>query len=159
MEQTLIILKPDAVEKKLVGEILTRFEKKGFEIQALKMIWIDESSAQKHYAEHKDKDFFPGLIEYITSGPVVLVVIAGCDAVTMARKMVGATDPKKASPGTIRGDLALDCQRDDIIKNIIHASDGKESAQKEINHFFSDEEKFESRPKINKQYNPSLTHK
>ncbi len=135
MERTYLMVKPDGVQRGLTGEIISRLEKKGFKIAALKMLRISRELAEKHYGEHLGKPFFESLAGFITSGPVVAMVIEGKDAVHAAREMMGATDPLKAQPGTIRGDLGLD-----IGRNVIHGSDSKESADREIALFFKEEE-------------------
>ena len=132
MQQTLVLLKPDAVERKLVGEIISRLEKRGLKIVAMKMIRMDEALAKRHYAIHEGKSFFDELVEFITSGPIVAAVFEGKDAVTEVRSVMGATDPADAVPGTIRADLA-----EDIGHNLIHGSDSEETAEKEIKLFFS----------------------
>jgi nucleoside-diphosphate kinase len=130
-ERTLILLKPDAVARGLAGELVTRFERKGLTLEAMKLVKVEEALARKHYAEHEGKPFFPGLLAYIQSGPVLAMVIAGKDAVAVCRALIGATDPKKAAPGTIRGDLAMD-----IGRNLVHGSDSPESAKREIDLWF-----------------------
>jgi nucleoside-diphosphate kinase len=132
MQQTLVLLKPDAVERKLVGEIISRLEKRGLKIAAMKMIRVDKALAKRHYAIHEGKSFFDELVEFITSGPIVAAVFEGKDAVTEVRSVMGATDPADAAPGTIRADLA-----EDIGHNLIHGSDSEETAEKEIKLFFS----------------------
>ena len=139
MERSLIILKPDAVQRGLVGPILTRLEARGLKIAGMKLLQIDEQLARRHYAEHEGKPFFPGLITYITSGPVVVLVITGQRAIETIRTTVGSTDPVKAAPGTIRGDLALEKGR-----NLIHASDSPESGEREVRNFFRDDELIQS---------------
>lgn len=131
MEQTLVLVKPDGVQRKLVGEIISRLERKGFILRAAKMMQIDEELAGRHYAEHQGKPFFPGLVEFISSGPVVAMVWEGENAVAAVRKLMGATDPLEAAPGTIRGDLAAV-----MSENLIHGSDSPEAAQREIGLFF-----------------------
>lgn len=138
MERTFVMLKPDAVQRGIVGEIISRLERKGFKIVAMKMLKIDRELAERHYAEHKGKPFFEGLISYITSSPVVAMVIEGKNAVKVVRSIVGATNPAEAQPGTIRGDYGLDVGR-----NVIHASDSLESAKREIALFFSSGEIYE----------------
>ncbi|MGL4568898.1 MAG: nucleoside-diphosphate kinase [Fusobacteriaceae bacterium] len=133
MERTLLIIKPDGVERKLIGEIISRIEKKGLMIQALKMEKITLERAEKHYEVHKGKEFYPGLIEFITSGPVVLLVLEGENCIKIVRNMAGSTSPLDALSGTIRGDFSLD-----TLKNIVHTSDCADSSQKEINNFFND---------------------
>ncbi|MFX4263541.1 nucleoside-diphosphate kinase [Pelotomaculum propionicicum] len=135
MERTYLMVKPDGVQRGLAGEIIARFEKKGFKIAALKMLRISRELAEKHYGEHVGKPFFEGLVGFITSGPVVAMVIEGKDAVSAAREMMGATNPLKAAPGTIRGSYGID-----IGRNVIHGSDSRESAQREIALFFKEEE-------------------
>jgi len=130
-EQTLFIVKPDGVRRQLVGEIITRFEKRGFFIQELKMFTFTNELALEFYSIHKDKPFFEELLSYITSGPVVAVVIEGNNAVATTRQMVGATKSFEAEPGSIRGDFGLG-----FTENIIHASDSKESFEKEVNVVF-----------------------
>jgi len=141
IERTLVILKPDAVVRGLVGEVISRFEKRGLKIVGMKMIWIDRELAEKHYAEHRGKPFFEGLIDYITKAPSVVMVVEGRYAISVVRKMAGATDPKDAEPGSIRGDYGLDIG--DSIYNIVHASDSPESAKREIELYFKPEELFE----------------
>ena len=132
MQQTLVLLKPDAVERKLLGEIISRLEKRGLKIAAMKMLWVDEALAKRHYAIHEGKSFFDELVEFITSGPIVAAVFEGENVVTEVRSVMGATDPADAAPGTIRADLA-----EDIGHNLIHGSDSEETAEKEIQLFFS----------------------
>lgn len=131
MEQTFVMVKPDGVQRKLVGEIISRLERKGFILRGAKMMQIDEELAGRHYAEHQGKPFFQGLVEFITSGPVVAMVWEGENAVAAVRKLMGATNPLDAAPGTIRGDLATV-----MSENLIHGSDSPEAAQREINLFF-----------------------
>lgn len=135
MEQTLIIAKPDAIQRGLVGEILYRLERRGLKITALKMMSIDRALAEAHYAEHKGKGFYESLITYITSGPVVVGILSGKDAVLITRNTVGATNPVNAAPGTIRGDLAVETGR-----NLIHASASPEEGRAEVARFFQAEE-------------------
>lgn len=127
IERTFLMIKPGSVERGLVGEIIGRFEKKGLKIVALKLEQPNIELMEKHYEEHRGKAFFEGLISYATSGPALSLVIEGENAIKAARKIAGATDPKEAEPGTIRGDYALDVRR-----NVIHASDSKEAAIREI---------------------------
>lgn len=140
VERTLVIIKPDAVVRGLIGEIISRFEKRGLKIIGIKMIHIDRELAEKHYEEHKGKPFFEPLIDYITKAPSVVMVVEGRYAISVVRKMCGATDPKDAEPGTIRGDYGLDVG--DAIYNVIHASDSEETAKREIALYFKDEELF-----------------
>lgn len=134
-ERTLILLKPDAVSRGLSGQILSIIEKKGFEIVAMRLLQLDESMAKRHYAVHDGKPFFPGLVDFITSGPVLALCIEGDRSIAGMRKLVGATDPFEAAPGTIRGDFALQKGR-----NIIHASDSKESADYELAIYFQEKD-------------------
>ncbi|MFG1449077.1 MAG: nucleoside-diphosphate kinase [Thermoplasmataceae archaeon] len=135
MEKTLVLLKPDAVKRRLSGEIFSRFEKKGLKIVGLKLMRLTKSQAEKHYSVHKGKPFFNGLVEYITSGPIVAAVLEGENSISITRTLSGATDGSKAAPGTIRGDYSMG-----IEKNIIHASDSKESFEHEFPIFFSNDE-------------------
>jgi nucleoside-diphosphate kinase len=135
MEQTFIAVKPDAVQRGLISEVITRIEKKGFKIVAMKLMKVSPDLAKEHYKEHIGKPFFEGLISYITSSPIVAMVIEGKDVINTMRKIMGATNPVKADVGTIRGDLGIDMGR-----NVIHGSDGPESAKREIGLFFKDEE-------------------
>ena len=128
-------MKPDAVQRRLMGKILSRFEEKGLQIVAVKLMQIDEELAKTHYGEHAEKPFFPSLVEYITSSPALAMVIEGEEAITTIRKLVGATNPLEADLGTIRGDYGMDTGR-----NIIHASDSPASAEREIGLFFSEDE-------------------
>ena len=131
VQQTFIMVKPDGVRRKLVGEVVARIERKGYELREMKLFTIDETLAQKHYAEHTEKPFFGELVSFITSGPVVAMVVEGPDAITGMRQIMGATNPLEAATGSIRGDYATV-----IGENIVHGSDGPESAQREINLFF-----------------------
>ncbi len=135
VERTYVMIKPDAVSRGLVGEIISRFERKGFKIKALKMFKFTRELAEEFYAEHKGKHFFNDLIEFITSGPVVAMVLEGENAVETVRIMIGITDGRRASPGSIRGDYALD-----ITKNVVHASDSLKTAEREINLIFKPNE-------------------
>jgi len=131
MDRTLILVKPDAFARHLTGEIIARFERKGLQLAALKMMTIDEELAREHYAEHEGRDFFDALVTFITSGPLVAMVLEGPRAVQAARQVVGATDGIAAAPGSIRGDYALEVRR-----NLVHGSDSAESAEREIALFF-----------------------
>ena len=131
MERTLIAIKPDGVERGLVGEIIARFEKRGFHIVALKMMQVTRELAEAHYAEHKEKPFFPPLVEFITSTPVVAMVLEAPNAIVLSRTMIGATDPRDAAPGTIRADFTCDKQM-----NLVHGSDSPESAARELQLWF-----------------------
>lgn len=133
--RTLILIKPDGVVRAKVGDIVSRFENKGLRISAMKMIKIEKSTAEKHYSVHKDKPFYVSLLTYITSGPVVALVLDGNQAVDIARKLIGGTNGAKAEPGTIRGDLSTG-----IDFNLIHASDSEETAKYEIPIFFNEKE-------------------
>lgn len=135
MERTYVMVKPDGVQRNLAGEIITRFEKKGFKIVGLKLLQLTREMAEKHYAEHIGKGFFEGLVSYITSGPVVAMVLEGKDVVSAVRTMNGATNPANATPGTVRGDYAIEVGR-----NIVHASDSVESAEREIAIYFTPQE-------------------
>ncbi len=126
-ERTFIMIKPESVERGHIGEIITRFEHRGFRIVAMRMEKLSREKAEAQYEEHRGKDFFENLVSYICSAPVVLIVIEGEDAISTARKIVGETDPKKAEPGTIRADFGIDIQR-----NAIHAADSPEKAKQEI---------------------------
>jgi nucleoside-diphosphate kinase len=143
MERTLIILKPDAVQRGLCGEILTRFEKKGLQIVGMKAMRIPQQTAETHYAPHQGKPFYEGLVKFMTSSPVVVLVLAGKDAIAISRKMMGATFGSKAEPGTIRGDFGVSNSF-----NLIHGSDSPEAAQKEIGLFFKPDELVEWTPTI-----------
>jgi len=134
-EQTLIILKPDAVQRGLVGPILSRLEQRGLKLIGLKLIKVSQDLARRHYAVHDGRPFFQGLIQYITSAPVLVGAIEGRDVVAIVRNTVGATNPVQAAPGTIRGDFALE-----IGRNLIHASDSPENGAKEVALFFKPEE-------------------
>ncbi len=129
------MVKPDGVQRGLVGEIISRLERRGLRLVAAKVMHVDESLAKRHYEMHAEKPFFSSLIEYITSGPVVAMVWSGDKAIEAARSTMGATDPIEATPGTIRGDFGLD-----IEKNLVHGSDSEESAHREISLFFADDE-------------------
>jgi nucleoside-diphosphate kinase len=129
--RTLVLVKPDGVRRGLIGEIVSRIEKKGLRIVTLRMLQMDRALARRHYAVHEGKPFFNDLVDFITSGPVVAMVLEGEKAVDVVRTMMGDTDPKKSAPGTIRGDLGMD-----IGQNLIHGSDSEENARKEIDLFF-----------------------
>ncbi|SHG43996.1 nucleoside diphosphate kinase [Thermosyntropha lipolytica DSM 11003] len=135
MERTFIMVKPDGVQRGLIGELISRIEKKGFKIAALKMLKIDEELAKKHYAEHIEKPFFPELLAFITSGPVVAMVVEGDGVIAGMRKLMGKTNPKEAEIGTIRGDFGITTSQ-----NLIHGSDSPEAAKREISLFFKEEE-------------------
>lgn len=131
MDRTLILVKPDAFERNLTGEIVARFERKGLKIAALKHMTVDRETAERHYAEHSEKPFFGDLVEFITGGPLVAMVLEGHEAVAAARQVIGATNPVEAAPGSIRGDLGLEVQT-----NLVHGSDSAESAEREASLFF-----------------------
>ncbi len=135
MEQTLIIVKPEGVQRGIIGNVLTRFEQRGLKFAALKLLHITPELAEEHYGVHKGKGFYPGLVKHITSGPVVVGVVEGPKAISVVRTTMGATNAAEAIPGTIRGDYAIE-----IGFNIIHGSDSPENATKEINLFFKPEE-------------------
>jgi nucleoside-diphosphate kinase len=130
-ERTLVILKPDAIQRGLVGEIIARYERRGLKIAAMKFEQVSRQTAEQHYGEHEGKPFYEGLVSYITSAPSVLMVIEGPDAVGIVRKMNGATKPAEAEPGTVRADFGLT-----IGRNLVHASDSGESARREVGNFF-----------------------
>ncbi|KAF5073370.1 MAG: nucleoside-diphosphate kinase [Methanobacterium sp.] len=134
-QKSFVMLKPDAVLRRLTGKILTRFEERGLQILAAKMMIIPRNQAEEHYVEHQEKPFFGDLVDYITSGPVLAMVIEGDECISLIRKMVGATNPKEADLGTIRGDFAIETGR-----NIVHASDSPASAEREIALFFQDDD-------------------
>jgi len=133
MERTLILVKPDAFARNLTGEIIARFERKGLTLVALKQMAIERELAERHYAEHEGKPFFPELVAFITSGPLVAMVLEGEQAVTAARQVIGATNPLEAAPGSIRGDYAIE-----VGQNMVHGSDSPESAAREVALFFPD---------------------
>ncbi|MFS0656524.1 nucleoside-diphosphate kinase [Bacillus sp. 179-C3.3 HS] len=135
MDKTFLMVKPDGVERQLIGEIVTRFEKKGLKLVGAKLMSIPKEVAETHYGEHKEKPFFGELVSFITSGPVFAMVWQGEQVVDVTRQIIGKTNPKEALPGTIRGDYGLT-----VGKNIIHGSDSPESAEREINLFFKQEE-------------------
>jgi nucleoside-diphosphate kinase len=131
MEQTLVLVKGDGVKRRLIGEIIRRLESKGLDIRAMKLMDVSRELAEEHYAEHRDKPFFEELVEFITSTPVVAMTVEGEGAIQTVRNLMGATDPAKAAPGTIRGDLALS-----MPDNLVHGSDSPESAERELGLFF-----------------------
>jgi nucleoside-diphosphate kinase len=134
-ESTLLIVKPDAVRRGLVGEILSRIERKGLRVEAMRMMSIDRDVAEHHYAEHAQKPFFEDLVDFITSGEVVVAKVTGPDAIAVLRELMGATDPAKAASGTIRGDYGTE-----ITQNLVHGSDSPESAERELALFFPEQE-------------------
>ena len=135
VEKTFVMIKPDAVKRGLIGEVISRFERKGLKIKALKMVKLTREKAEQLYSVHRDKPFFNDLVEFVTSGPVVAMVLEGDSAISVVRLLIGSTDARKAAPGTIRGDFALDIQ-----ENVVHASDSPESFEREFRVFFSPEE-------------------
>ena len=130
--KTFFMIKPDGVKRNLIGEIISRVEEKGFQITKIKMMTITKDLAEEHYSEHKDKPFFSDLVSFITSGPVVVMQVEGENVVSQIRNLMGATNPSDATPGSIRGDLAIE-----LDKNVVHGSDSDESAARELNLFFS----------------------
>ena len=130
-ERTLVLIKPDAMKRKLAGEIVARLERRALEIRAAKLVQVDRPLAERHYAEHAEKPFFGELVEFITGGPLVAMVLEGFEAVKAARQVIGATNPLEAAPGSIRGDFGLEVQN-----NLVHGSDSAESAGREIGLFF-----------------------
>ncbi len=137
MESSLVLIKPDAIQRGLAGTIIERIERRGLRLVAMKMLHLDKALAEQHYAIHAGKPFFEGLVNYITSSPIIAVVFEGKRAVEIIRQTMGATDPAKAEAGSIRGDFGLD-----IGRNLVHGSDSVENAEKEINLFFSRDEIF-----------------
>ena len=131
MERTFVAIKPDGVQRGLVGEVLSRLERRGLKLVAIRLMQVDEDLAGRHYAEHVNRPFFSSLVSFITSGPIVAMIWEANNAVALARQTMGATNPAEAAPGTIRGDLGID-----IGRNIVHGSDGLESAEREISLFF-----------------------
>ncbi len=137
MERSLVLIKPDAIQRGLAGTIITRLESQGLKLVALKMLHLDKALARRHYAIHRDKPFFESLVDYISSAPIIAIIFEGKRAVEVIRETMGATDPAKAEAGTIRGDFGLD-----IGRNTIHGSDSVETAEEEIKLFFSEDEIF-----------------
>lgn len=135
MQRTLVLAKPDAVQRGLIGELVSRIERRGLRIVGMKMMRVSEDMGRRHYAAHVDKPFFPGLLKFITSGPIVAIVVEGPNAVELVRNLMGATNPKNAAPGTVRGDLAVS-----VGPNLIHGSDSPESAEREVALFFAKSE-------------------
>jgi nucleoside-diphosphate kinase len=134
-ERTLVLIKPDAMARRLAGEILGRFEQRGLTVRAAKLVQVDRGLAERHYTEHAEKPFFGELVEFITSAPTLALVLEGDGAVAVVRETIGATDPAKAAPGTIRGDLALS-----MPDNLVHGSDAPETAEREIALWFAERE-------------------
>jgi nucleoside-diphosphate kinase len=137
MERSLVLIKPDAMQRGLAGAIISRLEQRGLKLVAIKMLHLDRALARRHYAVHAGKPFFDGLVDYISSAPIIAIIFEGESAIEVARKTMGATDPAKAEPGTIRGDFGLDIER-----NTVHGSDSVETAEEEIKLFFSQDEIF-----------------
>ncbi|HLR65104.1 MAG TPA: nucleoside-diphosphate kinase [Pseudogracilibacillus sp.] len=135
MQKTFIMVKPDGVQRQLIGEVVQRFEAKGFKLVGAKLMQVSEALAEEHYGEHKERPFFGELVDFITSGPVFAMVWEGEEVISVSRNMIGATNPQEANPGSIRGDFAVT-----VAKNIIHGSDSPESAEREIGLFFKEEE-------------------
>lgn len=135
IQRTLVLVKPDAMQRGLAGEVISRFERKGLRIVAARLLQVDEGLAGRHYEAHREKPFFNSLVEFITACPIIALVLEGRNAVDVVRQTMGQTDPAKAAPGTIRGDLAMDIQN-----NLVHGSDSLESAEREIALFFKDVE-------------------
>jgi len=135
VERTFVAVKPDGVERSLIGEIIKRFESRGLNLVGLKLMTVTREMAEQHYGEHKGKPFFEGLVKHITSGPIVAMIWEGKNAVVLARNTIGSTNPLDATPGSLRGDLAVD-----IGRNIVHGSDSQNSAEREIKIFFSEKE-------------------
>lgn len=135
MEKSLVLIKPDGIQRALAGKIISRFERRGLRIVAMKMLWMDRELAGRHYAIHKTKPFFSGLVDFITSSPIIAIVFEGAKAVEVVRQTMGDTNAAKAAPGTIRGDFGIDLQQ-----NLVHGSDSLENASKEISIFFSENE-------------------
>ena len=145
MQQTFLAIKPDGVQRGLIGKIISRLEEKGFKLIGMKLMKVSNELAEKHYGEHKDKPFFKGLVSFITSGPIVAMVWEGKNIISALRKMMGKTNPLDAELGTVRGDFAID-----IGKNVVHGSDSEESAKREIALFFREDELIKWEPEIQK---------
>ncbi len=157
IEKTFIMIKPDGVQRGIVGEILTRFEKAGLKIVGMKFIHVDRDFSKKHYSEHLEKEFYAGLEDLLVSGPVLALVLEGAKAIEIVRKMVGSTEPAGAMPGTIRGDYAhMNYARADkkgiALPNLIHASDSKENAQIEIGLWFSQNELYDNYQTVHEKF-------
>ena len=133
MDRTLILVKPDAFARGLTGEIITRLERRGLQLAAMKLMTLDDATARHHYSDHEGKPFFEGLLEFITSGPIVAMILEGTNAVEAGRQIIGATDPLQAAPGSIRADFATEMRR-----NLVHGSDSAESAEREIAIYFGE---------------------
>jgi nucleoside-diphosphate kinase len=143
MERTLLLIKPDAVERGLIGKIISRFEDKGMKITGMKMLRIDLPLLEEHYSHLKDKPYFPRIVDFMMSSPIVAVCIEGIDSVSIARSMCGVTNSREAAPGTIRGDMSMS-----IRSNLVHASDSIETSERELKRFFRDAEIFSHRRKL-----------
>ena len=143
MERTLVLLKPDCVQRRLIGQVITRFENKGLNIVAMKHLQVTPELAQQHYAEHVEKPFYPSLEGFITGGPIVAMILEGLEAIQVVRDMLGATNGRKAAPGTIRGDFGCSAQM-----NLVHASDGPPAAQREMELYFNADEIISYEPTI-----------
>ncbi len=146
VERTLVLVKPDGMRRGLVGEIVGRFERKGLKLVAAKTLRVSKELAERHYAEHRGKPFYPGLVEHITSGPILAMALEGRSSISVVRLLLGTTNPQLAAPGTIRGDLALG-----ITPNLVHASDSPESASRELSLYFSHDE-FLSYSRVGEEY-------
>jgi nucleoside-diphosphate kinase len=133
LETTLVLVKPDGMRRGLAGEILSRFERRGLELRGARLLKVTKQMARRHYAEHQGKPFFPGVVDFITSAPVLALAVSGESAISVVREMMGATNPLDSDPGTIRGDFALE-----LSENIVHGSDSKASARRELHLFFPD---------------------
>ena len=134
MERTFVAVKPDGIQRGLIGEVISRLERRGLKLVAIRLMVVDEDLARRHYAEHVERPFFPSLVDFITSGPIVAMVWEADNAVALARQTIGSTNPAEANPGTIRADLGIDTSR-----NIVHGSDSPESSEREIGLFFDPE--------------------
>lgn len=145
LERTLVLIKPDGVQRQLIGRILARFEGRGLRIVGLKLVQVDRGLAERHYEVHRGKPFFEGLLDFITSAPLVALALEGPNAITLVRAMVGATRPHEAAPGSIRGDLAVE-----TAQNLVHASDGPETAAAELALWFAPEELLDYRREIDR---------
>lgn len=157
IERTFVMIKPDGVQRQVIGELISRFEKVGLKLVGLKLVHVERDFAKKHYADLVDKPFYPGLEDLLVDGPVVALVFEGAKAISLVRKMVGATEPAGALPGTIRGDYAhMNYARADgqniALPNLIHASDSPEGAEKEIHLWFSESELFDNYETVNSKY-------
>ena len=137
MERSLVLIKPDAMQRRLAGAIIIRLEQRGLKLVAIKVLHLDKALARRHYAVHAGKPFFDGLVDYVSSAPIIAIIFEGESAIEVVRETMGATDPAKAEPGTIRGDFGLDIER-----NAVHGSDSVETAEEEIKLFFSQDEIF-----------------